>query len=153
MTYSDAADIRRLVRPLALFLILLILFPSRELVASITRDETVSNGDITSSLTLPSIQGGTDQTYVLYVATRSNTDVTSVTSVAVDGLTWTERKEQCAGQEQTGIRVWTAQGSPGSSFQVQITITASKPVTAILTRYSGVDSFEGAMGENTNGEG
>jgi photosystem II stability/assembly factor-like uncharacterized protein len=119
---------------------------------TITREQTVTGGAgdaSTSPVTLPAILGGTSQTYVLSIATRTNRDVTSVTG---GGLTWTERVEQCAGRAQQGIRLWTAQGSPGSSFQVTINFTEGKALSAVLSRYSGVDTFEDPVGHNTNGE-
>jgi hypothetical protein len=116
--------------------------------ASITFQEGVDGGGSSSPVTLPSIQGGTDQTYVLIIATRSNRDVTGVSG---GGLTWTERVEQCGGRNQQGIRLWTAQGSPGSSFQAQITYVAGLPLSALLLRYTGVSGFQGPAGENTNG--
>ena len=64
-----------------------------------------------------------------------------------------EQIEQCGGRAQQGIRLWTTQGSAGSSFSATITFDDSggKPIVAILSRYSGVGSFEGGTGENTNG--
>ncbi len=118
---------------------------------TVTLEETVTASQGSGSpLVTPAIGAGTDQTYVLFIATRSNDDVTSVSG---GGLTWAESIEQCAGRDQQGIRLWTAQGSPGSSFTVTInwTDTSSNPIVAILSRYSGVASFEGITGENTNG--
>ncbi len=120
---------------------------------TITRQETVTAGlEEDSPLIMPAIPGGTNQTYVLLIATRDNDDVTSVTG---GGLTWTELVEQCSGREQQGIRLWTTQGSPGSSFEVNISWIATDsdhPIVAVLTRYSGVGSLEDPIGENTNGE-
>ncbi len=105
---------------------------------------------LASPAAMPSIQGGTDQTYVVFIVTESNSDVSAVSG---GGLAWTERKEQCAGTNQTGIRVWTAQGSPGSPFQVQITYGGGGlDLTAALARYSGVLSLEDPTGQNVAGE-
>jgi hypothetical protein len=83
--------------------------------AAITRQETVTASDEGgSTLLLPAIPGGTDQTYVLLIATRKNKDVTAVTG---GGLTWLEQVEQCGGREQQGVRLWTSQGSPGPPFE------------------------------------
>ncbi|MHC4414018.1 MAG: right-handed parallel beta-helix repeat-containing protein [Planctomycetota bacterium] len=112
---------------------------------------TVFDGDL-STATMPQIQGGTDQTYVLAIATEENDDVTGVVDTLAE-LTWVEQKEQCALGEASGIRLWTAQGSPSGPFQVQITHpTAGMDLTAVLARYSGVLSIEDATGENTAGE-
>jgi hypothetical protein len=87
---------------------------------------------------------------VLFVATASNQDVTNVTG---GGLTWTERVEQCGGSGGTGTRVYTASGSPGSAFQVQIAYNpGTLALAAVLARYSGVDTIEDPTGENVNGE-
>ena len=122
--------------------------------AQIVFEQSVDDGWSGATVTMPSIQGGTDQTYVLIVALRSNEDVTNVTGGA--GLTWLPAQvEQCAGREQQGIKVFTAQGSPGSAFGLQITKANSKPASAVLCRYSGVDmtsGFEDPVGENKWGE-
>jgi hypothetical protein len=117
---------------------------------TITREESVVGSGISSPVTMASIQGGTDQTYVLFVATASNQDVTNVSG---GGLTWTERVEQCGASSATGTRVYTASGSPGSAFQVQITYApGTLALAAVLARYSGVDTIEDPTGENINGE-
>jgi hypothetical protein len=119
--------------------------------AEITLEETVGEfeGDL-ATWTLPQIQGGTDQTYVLAIATESHDVVTSDT---LSELTWSEQKEQCGVGSATGIRLWTAQGSPSGPFQVQIThAVAGMDQTAVLARYSGVGTMEDATSENTNGE-
>jgi hypothetical protein len=121
--------------------------------AGVTLEEAVAvfEGDLATA-TMPQIQGGTDQTYVLAIATESNDDVADV-SDTLSELTWTEQKEQCGVGEGTGIRLWTAEGSPSGAFQVQIThAVAGMDLTAVLARYSGVASIEDATGENTNGE-
>ncbi len=120
--------------------------------AGVTRHETVTTAqEGNSPLVLPAISGGTDQTYVLFIATRGNDDVAAVTG---GGLTWIEQVEQCSGRDQQGIRLWTAQGSPGP-FQATVTWDdgASNPIVAILTRYSSVGSVGDPTGENTHGEG
>ena len=62
--------------------------------------------------------------------------------------------EQCGGREQQGIRMWSAQGSPGSAFAVSIDWDDGdpRPIVAILSRYSGVAGFQDPVGQNTNGE-
>ncbi|MHC4141347.1 MAG: right-handed parallel beta-helix repeat-containing protein, partial [Planctomycetota bacterium] len=122
--------------------------------AEITLEEavTVFEGDLATA-TMPQVQGGTDQTYVLAIATESHDDVTAV-SDTLSELNWSEQKEQCGVGSATGIRLWTAQGSPSGPFQVQIThAVAGMDLTAVLARYSGVGTIEDATSENTNGEG
>jgi hypothetical protein len=121
--------------------------------AEITLEEavTVFEGDLATA-TMPQIQGGTDQAYVLAIATELHDDVTAV-SDTLSELNWSEQKEQCGVGSVTGIRLWTAQGSPSGPFQVQIThAVAGMDLTAVLARYSGVGTIEDATGENTNGE-
>ncbi|MHC4767455.1 MAG: right-handed parallel beta-helix repeat-containing protein [Planctomycetota bacterium] len=121
--------------------------------AEITLEEavTVFDGDLATA-TMPQIQGGTDQTYVLVIATESDDDVTDV-SDTLSELNWAEQKEQCGVGSGTGIRLWTTQGSPSGAFQVQIThAVAGMDLTAVLARYSGVGTIEDATSENTNGE-
>ncbi|MCZ6497597.1 MAG: OmpA family protein, partial [Gammaproteobacteria bacterium] len=115
---------------------------------SITTEETVT-GSSSNTEVLPLIQGGTNQAYVLYAATKNNTDVTGV---AGGGLTWTEQKEQCGAKPDTGIRVWTAQGSPAGAFSVVVSLASNSEAAMVLTRYSGVAAIEDPTGENTNGE-
>jgi hypothetical protein len=118
--------------------------------ATITQEESVTGNGTSSPVTMASIQGGTDQTYVLFVSTASNQDVTNVTG---GGLTWSERVEQCGASGGTGTRVYTAFGSPGSAFQVQITYNpGTLALAAVLARYSGVETIEDPTGENINGE-
>jgi hypothetical protein len=118
--------------------------------ATITQEESVTGNGTASPVTMAVIQGGTDQTYVLFVATDANQDVTNVTG---GGLTWTERVEQCGASGGTGTRVYTAYGSPGAAFQVQITYNpGTLALAAVLARYSGVDTIEDPTGENINGE-
>ena len=98
----------------------------------IVRQETVTaSEDGTSPLVTPIIPDGTDQTYVLFVATRRNDDVTSVTGA---GLTWTEQVEQCGGRDQQGIRLWTAQGSPVGPFAVTVNYDDSSPHPIVADR-------------------
>ena len=128
-------------------------YPSSLPTDAILLEENVFGGGALSPLTLVPIQGGTDQTYVLLIATNDNGDVTFVTG---GGLTWTERVEQCSGRSQQGSRIWTAQGSPVSAFSVKITYDDIGPLSpnlsAVLCRYSDVGAIDDPTGENTNGE-
>jgi len=117
---------------------------------AIVREETVTGMTAAMSLSLPSIGGGTDQTYVLSIVTEFDVNVTSVTG---GGLTWSEQVNQCPTDPgEPGIRLWTSQGSPAGSFAAVITLASSTDVPAVLSRYSGVDIIEDPTGENANGE-
>ncbi|MHC4414021.1 MAG: right-handed parallel beta-helix repeat-containing protein [Planctomycetota bacterium] len=120
-------------------------------VAVINQEQSVKGGGASSPYAAPAIQGGTDQTYVLLIATRNNADVTNVTGGA--GLTWTEQVEQCSGNSNTRTEIWTATGSPGGSFTPIITFTPNDTLAVVLLRYSGVGTLEAASGENTNADG
>ena len=125
-------------------------FTSSPAQAQITLEETVTGGHASASpVTLPAIQVGTDRTYVLAVATKWSTVITAVTG---GGLTWTVQVEQCTTGNKTSMRIWTAQGSPGAPFQLQITHGGGRPLTAILSRYSGVGVISDPTGENPAGE-
>ncbi len=97
---------------------------------AVVLEETVT-GSSSNTEAVPLIQGGTNQTYSLFIATKDNTDVTGV---AGGGLTWTEQKEQCGAKPDTGIRVWTAQGSPAGAFSVVVSLASNSAVTMVLTR-------------------
>ena len=130
-----------------------LLMTTLPVAGQVVLQQTVTGGTSANSspVTMPSVSGGSAQTYVLVIGTHSNRDVTLVTG---GGLTWTEQVEQCGADNKSGIRLWTAQGSPTSSFQVQINwdSAANKPLTAILSRYTGVMQILDATGENTEGE-
>ena len=80
---------------------------------------------------MPAIQGGLDQTYVLLAAVRNNY---AITGVSGGGLTWTEQVAQCSEDSDTNANIWTAQGSPGSSFQAEITYDFSDDAQAMKQR-------------------
>jgi hypothetical protein len=112
--------------------------------AAIVMEQAVS-ADGTGSVTLPSIAGGSSQTYVLAISNRNPADVTMVSGA---GLVWVEHEEQCSADGAMDARLWTAQGSPGSSFQVQVNTDNSKPIAAVLARFSGVGSAGSSSSQN-----
>ena len=122
-------------------------------VGQIILEQTVTGGidGSSSPLALPSINGGTDQTYVLSISLWGNLGVSNVTG---GGLTWTQQIAQCGTKNKSNMLVWTAQGSPGSAFQAQLFHSASneKPLSAVLSRYSGVGSIIDPTGANADGE-
>jgi hypothetical protein len=105
-----------------------------------------NNGSFTFSLT---IDGGTDQTYVMCISTRDDNTVTNVTG---GGLTWTPHKvHQCGDGSETGAWIFTAQGSPASAFSPSVYVPSGN-VAAVCLRYSGVGAIEDPTGQNINGE-
>ncbi len=123
-------------------------------VSSITLAQTVVGGDNTSPVILTGVEGGTDMTYVLFVSTGGNNDVTAVSGGS--GLGWNEDVDgQCSDASKTGISLWTATGSPPAGpFNVDITWskTGGNRLAAVLSSYSGVGNFEDKHGENQIGE-
>lgn len=115
--------------------------------AGIVMEQAVS-ADGTGSLTLPAIAGGSSQTYVLAISNRNPADVTMVSGA---GLVWVEHEDQCAARGAMDARLWTAQGGPSGSFQVQINTDNSKPIAAVLARFSGVGSAGSSSSQNGNG--
>lgn len=119
--------------------------------------EEVKNGGSASILSVATAAALTaidNDLYIAIISSKSKKDVVSVNGL---GLTWTERIDQCAGRNQTGIEIWTAQGIP-SGNEVVTALFDNPPSNAVIAvaRYSGVDPLN-AIGNftsfNTNGEG
>jgi hypothetical protein len=91
----------------------------------------------------------------LYLAAISAKEHESVVSVTGLGLTWTLVEEQCSGRNQTGVSVWSAQGTPTGSGVVSATLAASAGnIVIAVSRYSRVDPFDpvsNVVSGNTNG--
>jgi hypothetical protein len=109
-----------------------------------------------SAITVSNVTSGTDQLYVAAVAIYGSANGISVSSITGgSGLTWTLQKRQCSRRlTRAYIEVWQAYGSPGASFNTDITLTGTAVVSAAVSRYSGADSTtptEGAAGSNTAG--
>ncbi len=118
--------------------------------------EEVKNGGNANSLSVSTAAALTavdNHLYIAIISSKSKKDVLSVNGL---GLTWTERIDQCAGRNQTGIEIWTAQGIP-SGNEVVTALFDNTPSNAVIAvaRYSGVDPLN-AIGNftsfNTNGE-
>lgn len=119
--------------------------------------EEVKNGGSASSLSVSTSAALTaidNDLYIAIISSKSEKDVISVNGL---GLTWSERIDQCAGRNQTGIEIWTAQGIPSGS-EIVTALFDNTPSNAVIAvaRYSGVDPLN-AIGNftsfNTNGEG
>jgi hypothetical protein len=141
--------------------ILLALLPSFA-NAAIVHEQTLTNDSadlFVSSLQVASVASGTDQLYVAAISIYGNASGVAVNTITGgSGLTWTLQKRQCSRRlNRAYIEVWQAFGSPGASFNVDITLTGGTAVTtAAVSRYSGADSTtptEGADGSNTGGLG
>lgn len=119
-------------------------------MAILFEERVSATGANVSSLTLPSISGGTNQLYMLAVTTKKSGS--TITTASGGSLTWVERKEQHAGRDQTRAAVFSAYGSPGS-FAVTVNFSGSvEGAAAVLCRYSGAaDIFDDPAGSNTNG--
>jgi hypothetical protein len=110
-----------------------------------------------SSLSVTNVTSGTDQLYVAAISYYGDGGVVSLSSVSGGGLTWTLQKKQCSRRlNRAFVEVWQAFGSPGASFNVDVTLSGNAVVSAAVSRYSGADSTtptEGADGSNTGGVG
>jgi len=105
----------------------------------------------TASVVTPSVNGGTNQLYLVAVNNYLNVNVNSVTGL---GLTWSEIKAQCASANTTGIEIWKAFGSPSSGTVTVNFTSTTQAATVSVSRYSGADPanpVSGAIGENTVG--
>jgi hypothetical protein len=109
-----------------------------------------------STISVNTVASGTDQLYIAAVAIYGSASGISVSTITGgSGLTWTLQKSQCSRRlARAQVEVWQAFGSPGASFNTDITLTGTAVVTAAVSRYSGADSTtptEGAAGSNTAG--
>ena len=116
------------MKRLGLFAALAITLAAPSARAAIVLEEVVTTAASSSPALTPAISGGASQTYVLWVATDDDMDVTAVSG---GGLTWTVREEQCGTNNKSRIELWTAQGSPGA-FQVSVTWDGTRPMAAVL---------------------
>ena len=83
----------------------------------------VGFGDATASVT--TTQSLDAVTGDLYVAAISTKPAGSVANVQGLGLTWQLLAVQCGGRSQTGVEVWTAQGTPNGAEPVTATLYSS----------------------------
>ncbi len=124
--------------------------------ASIAFEEVKSgassgSSSVTTSVSLAGVSG---HLYLAAISTKPNVTVSGVSGL---GLTWTRVQAQCAGRSQTGVEVWTGQGTPSGNGGVTATF-ASTPSNAVIavSRYSGVaapDPIGNVVSGNTNGPG
>ncbi len=136
-----------------LFLLLSFAF-SLPAQAQITFEEQAIGGtsDGSSVSTSSGLTAVAGHLYLAAITSKPNTEVTAVSGL---GLSWQEVDSQCAGRDQTGVRVWMAIGAPSGSGMVTATLAGSPSNTAIVVaRYSGVTP-SGAVGAvisgNSNG--
>jgi len=90
-----------------------------------------------------------------YLAAIASRPLRSVTSITGLGLVWTQVTARCGGRGQTGIEVWSGQGTPSETQAVTATFDRSVNSGVIgVSRYSGVDPtspFGTVVSGNTNG--
>ena len=108
-----------------------------------------------SSLNVSGVSAGSNSLYLASVAIYSNNS-RQVSSISGGGLTWSRVKRQCSAKIiQPWMELWSATGSPSSSFTATITLSGSPTRwSAIVSRYTGVDMttpLEGVTGSNTKG--
>jgi hypothetical protein len=114
---------------------------------------TGTSAALASVTTSTSLTGVSGQLYLAAVSAKSNVAVAGVSGL---GLVWTQRATRCAGRNQTGVSVWSAQGVPSGNSPVTATF-ASAPSNAaiVVSRYAGVGASPlGAISSaNSNGVG
>lgn len=125
---------------------------------TVTHQATQTGSSVSSATVSVTSNGtGTNQLYVVAVAIYSASgSPRTVSSISGGSLTWNHQKTQCAGRlGNPSIELWTAYGSPGSTFTATITLSAApERASATVSQYSGADSttpITGTAGSNTNG--
>src|SRR3989344_620791 len=108
-----------------------------------------------TSLNVSNGSAGANSLYLASVPIYSN-NYREVKSISGGGLTWSRVKRQCSAKIiQPWMELWSATGSPSSSFTATITLSGSPTRwSAIVSRYTGVDMttpLEGVTGSNTKG--
>ena len=130
-------------------------FASAAIVHEATFTANSASPPSVSTLSVTNVTSGTDQLYVAAVSYYGDGGVVSLSSVSGGGLTWTLQKKQCSRRlNRAFVEVWQAVGSPGASFNVDVTLSGNAVVSAAVSRYSGADSTTptmGAAGSNTGG--
>lgn len=116
------------------------------LIQAITVDEqksgTVDGG---TSLTISSVTGGTDKTFVLGIGNKGNDAISSVTGGA---LTWTSRMIYCVDNGSVLGAIYTATGT-ASSFDITVTFSTTTTGNATVGVFDGDDgSFSDILGNN-----
>lgn len=122
---------------------------------TVTYVDTQTSAETTStSYSLPTIAGGTDQLYLIAVAIyRDSGSSATVSSISGTSLSWSLQVAQCSARiNNPRIEVWQAFGSP-SSFSATVNISGGtvRRSSAAVSSYSGADPTtptEGAAGSN-----
>lgn len=132
----------------------LLLLPATSLAQTVTLEE-VETGGSENSTTVRTGSGLTKVASHLYLAAISTKPYQPVIAVSGMGLDWVRMDAQCAGRNQTGIEVWSAQGQSGNNQRVTATLS-NAPASAVIavSRYANVDVQEPTgtvVSRNTNG--
>jgi len=89
----------------------------------------------------------------LYLAAITSKKFVPALGVSGLGLAWSPVAAQCGARGQTGVEIWTAQGTPTGSGPVTVTLAEAPDNAALVVmRYSGVAAVGGVASANTNGE-
>jgi hypothetical protein len=105
---------------------------------------------VATSAPLTAVAG---QLYLAAVSAKTNVTVTGVSGL---GLVWTQRATRCAGRNQTGVSVWSAQGVPSGDSAVTASFASAPSNAAIaVSRYAGVGAspLGTITSANSNGVG
>jgi hypothetical protein len=91
----------------------------------------------TTVTTSASVTGVTGDLYLAVVSAKAHRAVTSITGL---GLNWTRVVEQCAGRNQTGLEIWSAQGAATTGTVTATLASAPANAAIAVARYSGVSA-------------
>ncbi|MBZ0266572.1 fibronectin type III domain-containing protein, partial [bacterium] len=93
-----------------------------------------------AAVTSGSISAVAGDLYLAAISAKMDQVVTSVTGL---GLTWTPVTDQCGARGQTGVAVWSAQGTPTGSGAVSATLdAAAENAVMVVSRYTNVSPFQ-----------
>lgn len=121
---------------------------------NIVLEEIVTGGSSRSTIveTSGNLSGVSGHLYLAAISAKQNVTVNSVFGL---GLTWIPVEIQCSGRNQTGMKIWMAQGTPNGNGVVTA-VLANSPQNAVIavSRYSGVNETSPigqVISGNTNG--
>jgi hypothetical protein len=109
------------------------------------------SANISTVTTATALTGATGHLYLAAVSTKPYRQVSALSGL---GLTWTRVATQCAGRSQTGIELWSAQGSATSGQVTASLVSAPNNAVIAVARYGGVattNPLTPLVTGNTNG--
>jgi hypothetical protein len=116
----------------------------------IIEQSVTATGESVTSVVLPSLAGGTDQTYMVFVSRRGTVQVSSISG---GGLTWTHALTQCGARLVAYSEVWIATGSPSGDFTATVTMSGTTPSVVLFGHRISGATTRTLFSSNTNGQG